>query len=76
MGPAVTTTVSSRLRTPPGTAPGPSEWSLGTGWHRLRLEPLKMDVSKIVVMIDGMNGETIAEVAGVMIAGFGLGKSE
>ena len=68
MGPAVTTAVSSQLRTPPRTAPGPGDVSLGTGWHRLRLEPLKKDASKIVVMIDGMIGGTITEVAGEMIA--------
>ena len=68
MGPAVTTAVSSRLCTPPRTVPGPGEWSLGMGWHRLRLEPLKTDASKIVVMIDGMSGGTIAEEVGEMIA--------
>ena len=61
MGPAVTTAVSSQLRTPPRTVPGPGEWSKGMDWPRLRLEPLKMDVSKIVVTIDGMIGAMIGE---------------
>ena len=42
--------------------------SLGMGWHQLRLESPKMDASKIVVMIDGMIGETIAGAVGEMTA--------
>ena len=37
-------------------------------WHQLRLGPLKMDASKIIVMTGEMIGETTVEVVGGMIA--------
>ena len=68
MGPVVTIAVSSRLRTPPGTAPRPGVWLLEMGWPRLRVVPLKLGASKIIVMIDGMIGEMTVEAEGKMIA--------